>query len=145
MSEVDLYYNPDPLFRLIVEPNESEIFVDGEKVTVVIDSGAQISSITISLAQALKLEIKNLRTILDLKATGGLQVPYLGYVEMGLKVPEVKAFDRHVLILVLPNSPYCERIPVALWYPTYRHVYQISYSERIREIWLLLEKGCSNH
>ena len=82
LSEVDLHYNPDPLSGLIGEPNESEVFVDREKVTALINSWAQISSIIISLARALKLEIKNLRTILDLEATGGLQVPYLGYVEM---------------------------------------------------------------
>ena len=55
------------------------------------DSGAQISSITISLAKTLKLEIKSLKTILDLEGTGGSLVPYLGYIEMHLKIPEVKA------------------------------------------------------
>ena len=91
LSEVDLYHNPEPLFRLIDEPNESEVFVDGEKVTILIDSGVQISSITVSLARTLKLEIKNLKTKLYLEATGGLKVPYLGNVETQLKIPEVKA------------------------------------------------------
>ena len=82
LSEADLYHNPDPLFRLIGKPNESEVFVDGKKVTALIDSGSQISSISCSLAKTIKLEIKSLKTILDLEATGGFPVPYLGYIEI---------------------------------------------------------------
>ena len=79
-----------------------------------IDSGVQLSSITISLAKTLKLEIKSLKTILDLKGTTGLSIPYLGYVEMLLRIPEVKAFDRDILMLVLPDSSYCNRVTIAL-------------------------------
>ena len=74
----------------------------------------QLSSITISLAKTLKLEVKSLKTILDLKGTGGLLIPYLGYVEMQLRIPEVKAFDRDVLMLVVPDIPYCDKVPIAL-------------------------------
>ena len=52
--------------------------------------------------------------MLDLEATGGLQVPYLGYVEMWMKIPEVKTYDRDVLMLVVLDSPYCERVPITL-------------------------------
>ena len=114
LSEVDLNHNSNPLFRLIDEPNESEVFVDGEKVTALIDSGAKISSITTSLAKALKLEVQSIKTILDLAGTRDLLVPYLRYVEMQLKIPEVKAFDWYILMLVDLDSPYCERVPIAL-------------------------------
>ena len=82
LSEVDLYHNPDPLLRLVGEPNESEVFIDDRKVAALIDSEVQLSSITISLAKMLELEIRSLKTILDLEGTGGLSIPYLGYVEM---------------------------------------------------------------
>ena len=81
LSEAELYYNPDPLFRLIGELNESEVFIDEKKAKTLIDSGAQISSITISLAKALKLKIKSLKTILHLQGTGGSSVPYLVHIE----------------------------------------------------------------
>ena len=51
---------------------------------------------------------------MDLEATGGLQVPYFGYVEMLLKIPVVRAFERDVLVLVVLDSPYFERVPIAL-------------------------------
>ena len=65
-------------------------------VTALIDWRAQISSILITLANTLKLEIKSLKTMLDQAATRGSRVPYLGYLETRLKILEVKAFDRDV-------------------------------------------------
>ena len=59
LSEVELYHNPDLFFRLIGELNESEVFIDGKKVKALIDSGAQISSIKISLAKLGDQKLKN--------------------------------------------------------------------------------------
>ena len=101
-------------------------------------------SIVMSLARALKLEIKNLKTVLDLEATGGLQDPYLGYIEMQLKIPEVRTFERDVLMLVVPDSPYCETVPVAHG-TLHRHAQQTGYLGGPRKNWSLLEKGCSDH
>ena len=60
------------------------------------------------------MEIKSLRTILDLEGTGGLPISYLGYVETQLWIPEDKTFDRDILMLVAPDSSYCNKVPVAL-------------------------------
>ena len=100
----ELYHNPDPLYRLIGEPNETSIIVENQKVKGLIDSGAQISSISDKFAKDLKLEVKKLETLLDLEPTGGGQVPYDGYVEVRLKTPNVQAFDLDVLMLVIPES-----------------------------------------
>ena len=35
-------------------------------------------------------------------------------MEIQLQIPEVKAFDRDVLRLVVPDSCYCNRVPIAL-------------------------------
>ena len=48
------YYNPDPLFWLIGESNEVDIQIDGNNMTALIDSGAQISAITKSMAKKMK-------------------------------------------------------------------------------------------
>ena len=42
----DLYLNPDPLVRLIGEPNEAVVKIEGQKFDSLIDSGAQISQLT---------------------------------------------------------------------------------------------------
>ena len=108
------YHNPDPLVRLIGTPNESSVYVEGVPVTSLIDSGANMSAITKSFAEKLQLDIKSLRTILDIEATGGGHVPYHGYVECRLKIPQVEKFDLDVLMLVIDDSSYGMRVPVQI-------------------------------
>ena len=108
------YHNPDPLVRLIGTPNESRVEVKGVPITALIDSGANLSAITKSFAEKLQLEIKGLQTILDIEPTSGGQVPYHGYVECKLKIPQIKKFDLDVLMLVIDDSPYAMRVPIQI-------------------------------
>ena len=45
------YYNPDPLCRLIGPRNEVQVIVNKEEVTALVDSGAQISAISMAFAK----------------------------------------------------------------------------------------------
>ena len=110
----ELYHNPDPLYRLIGEPNETSIIVEDQKVKGLIDSGAQISSILDKFAKELNLEVKKLETLLDLEPKGGGQVPYDGYVEVRLQIPNVQAFNLDVLMLVIPESEYSKSVPITI-------------------------------
>ena len=109
-----MYHNPDPLYRLIGESNKTAVIVENQKVKGLIDSGAQISSISDKFANALNLEVKKLETLLDLEPTGGGQVPYEGYVEVRLQIPNVQAFDLDVLMLVIPESEYSKTVPITI-------------------------------
>ena len=62
----------------------------------------------------MKLEPKQLQSILQIEGSGGLEVPYLGYVEVHLGIPEVKAFNQDVLLLIVPNSTHTQSIPITL-------------------------------
>ena len=108
------YHNPDPLVRLIGTPNESRVEVEGVPITALIDSGANLSAITKSYAEELRLDIKGLQTILDIEPTGGGRVPYHWYVECKLKIPQIKKFDLDVLMLVIDDSPYAMRVPIQI-------------------------------
>ena len=108
------YHNPDPLVRLIGTPNEFRVEVEGVPITALIDSGANLSAITKSFVEELQLEIKELQTILDIEPTGGGRVPYHGYVECKLKIPQIRKFDLDVLMLVIDDSPYAMRVPVQI-------------------------------
>ena len=59
------YYNPDPLARLIGRSNESTIVLDGEQYTALIDSGVQVTTITLELVRKLGLPIYGLKTLLN--------------------------------------------------------------------------------
>ena len=73
-----------------------------------IDSGAQISTITIEFSKQLGLKIHQLDRILKFETTGGGDIPYTGYVEVNLKICEIKAFNEDVLMLVIEDSMYAQ-------------------------------------
>ena len=45
------YHNPDPLCRWIGPRNEVPVIVNNEEVTALVDSGAQISAISMAFAR----------------------------------------------------------------------------------------------
>ena len=108
------YHNPDPLVRLIGEANKAPAVVEGVPITSLVDSGACMSAMVKSFAEELQLEIKPLKTILDIEGMGGGVVPYHGYVECCLQLPQIKKFDIDVLMLVINDSAYGMRVPIQI-------------------------------
>ena len=82
LRQRDLYHNPDPLRRLVGEANESKVIVEGQETGALLDSGSQLSSISWTWVKKLNLEPKQLQSILWIEGSGGLEVPYLSYVEV---------------------------------------------------------------
>ena len=66
------------------------------------------------MGKNLKLEPRQLQSILQIKGSGGLEVPYLGYVEAHLKISDVRALDQDVLLLIVPNSTHTQYTPITL-------------------------------
>ena len=108
------YYNPDPLYQLIGPTNKTELKIEGVGMKALIDSGAQISAISKNMAKTLGLPIQKLETLLDIEGSAGLEVPYLGYTELRLDIPEIAKFDHDVLMMVYPDSKYSHRVPVVI-------------------------------
>ena len=91
LRQSDLYHNPDPLFRLVGEANETMVVVEDQEARALIDSGSQLSAISLAWVKKLKLEPQQLQSILQIEGSGGLDVPYLDYVETCLRIPKIKA------------------------------------------------------
>ena len=106
MLKIPEYHNADPLVRLIGEANEAPAIVEGNPITSLVDSEACMSAMVKSFAEELQSEIKSLKTILDIEGTGGGTVPYHGYVECRLQLPQINKFDVDVLMLVIDDSAY---------------------------------------
>ena len=77
------------------------------------DSRAHISTIIIEFIKQLGLTIHQLDRMLKVETTGE-DIPYMGYVEVNLKIPEIEAFDEDVLMLVIKNSEYAQQFPIQL-------------------------------
>ena len=110
----DCYHNPDPIARLIGKQNESTIIVEGRRYPGLLDSGAQMSTITISQAKKLGLQIQELEGLLDTEGGGGIAIPYIGYVEVNLSFPEIQAYNEDVLMMVMDDSRYGDIVPFAI-------------------------------
>ena len=108
------YHNPDPLAQLIGPTNETEIILEGVNMKALIETGANMSCVNKWLVEKLQLPVQSLQTILNIEGTGGVRVPYYGIVECQLGLPEVKGFQKDVLMLVIDDSPYRKKVPVQL-------------------------------
>ena len=80
--------------------------MEGQETRALFDSGYQLSAISWTWVKKLKFKPKQLQSILRIEGSGGLEVLYLGYVEVCLRIPEVKAFDQDVLLLIIPDSAH---------------------------------------
>ena len=89
----DRYHNPDPIARLIGKHNESLVVVDDVKYPGLLDSGAQMSTITISQAKKMGLKIQSLDNLLDIEGSGGVTVPhdvkYPGLLDSGAQMSTI--------------------------------------------------------
>ena len=110
----DLYLNPDLLVWLIGEANDTSVKLEGQNFKALLDSGSMISQITNSLAKVLKLPIKQLKTLIPMEGLVGITIPYLGYVEATLNIPEVKAFQEDYLFLVVNDHTYGKCVPITI-------------------------------
>ena len=100
--------------RLIGEANETTVKLENGKFKALVDSGSMVSQITLSLAKTLRLKIYQLNQIIPMEGAGGINVPYIDYVEAHLQIPEVSAFNEDCLFLVVPDHRYGFKVPITV-------------------------------
>ena len=86
--------------------NETKILMDDAEYLALVYLGAHLTTITFTFVKQLGLEIHQLDRTVKLEVTGGGDIPYMGYIEVNLKIPEIKAFNEDVLMLVIEDSAY---------------------------------------
>ena len=74
------------------------MIVDGQRMTALIDSGAQVSSISSWFCEDLVLQIQPLGQLLELEGTGGLAIPYHRFVKVNLQILGIKNYNEDVLL-----------------------------------------------
>ena len=126
---VQRYHNLDPLLRVIGTANEATIIVEGQRFLALINSGAQLSMMSESLVQALKLPVHKLNTLIEAEASGGGIIPYIGYVEARLTIPRIKKMDKDSLFMVSNDSPYTNRVPIQIGTLHIREALQLATKE----------------
>ena len=106
------FLNPDPIAHLVRCSNEAPGIVDGQRMTALVDSGAQVSSISSQFCEDLALQTQPLGQLLALEGTGGSAIPYLGLNEVNLQIPRMKNYNENVMLQVIPTMTYSEMVLV---------------------------------
>ena len=106
------FFNPDPIAPLIGCSNEAPVIIDGQEVTALKDSGAQVLIISAQFCEELTLQIQPLGWLLELEGTGGAAIPYLRFMEVNLQILGIKNYNEDVLLLVIPTMTHCKTVLV---------------------------------
>ena len=88
--------------------------IEGQQFLALVESGAQPSTMSESLVQALKLPIHQLNTLVEAEVSGGGVILHTGYVESRLTIPGIKQMDKDSLFMVTNDSPNMQRVPIQL-------------------------------
>ena len=113
-EEESRYHNPDLLHRLTGPRNEINVVVNEEPVKGLVDSGAQISAISMQFVKRHNLPIFQLQQLLDFEGFGGVDIPYIGYTELTLNIPEIEGFKREILAFDQKDSKYSVEVPLII-------------------------------
>ena len=65
------FLNPDPWTRLIGRANEEKIIVNGKAVTALLDTGSQVTHISLDYCQAVGIPIHPINQLVKIEGAGG--------------------------------------------------------------------------
>ena len=89
----------------------------------------QLSMMSESLVQALKLHVHKLNKLIEAEASGRGVIPYVSYVEARLAIPRIKKMDKDSLFMVSNNSPYTKKVPIHIRTLQIREALQLATKE----------------
>ena len=66
------FLNPDPWTRLIGRANEEKVIVNAKTVTVLLDTGSQVTHISLDYCQAMCIPIHPINQLFKIEGAGGM-------------------------------------------------------------------------
>ena len=99
---------------MIGKANEVAVSIQGNTVQALLDTGSMVSTMAASLQTSLGLQILELDRMLTVEGAGGHRLPYLGYVEVDLFIKGMEEPTQKVVMLVVPDTAYHQRVPVLI-------------------------------
>ena len=92
--------------------------LEGVEMTALVDTGSQVSALTEVFCTEMGLRILPLRNwiggVLHLKGMGNISIPYKGYIEANITVPDLPQYNEDMLFLVISDYKHGERVPVQI-------------------------------
>ena len=106
--------NPDAWGRLIGLHNIAPIILTGLETMALLDTEAQISSISKLWVEVLGLPLYELENIVDIEQAGGSVLDYEGFTEVSITSDQIPGLDLNIHLLVMPYIPYHDQVAVTL-------------------------------
>ena len=100
--------------KVISKANKVSLTVHEQLVIALLDTGSMVSTMSASLSKSLDLKVQPLEHLLTVEGAGEHRLSYLGYVQVDITCADIDLFDLSVIILVVPNTKYHNRVPVLL-------------------------------
>ena len=89
--------------------------MNGHTVTALLDTGSQVTHISLEYCQAMGIPINPIDQFINIEGTGGDTINYVGFIEANLIFPMgTHVFKTEALLLVLPTTEYQKRVPVTI-------------------------------
>ena len=66
------FLNPDPWARLIGRANEEKIQVNGNTVTALLDTGSQVTHVSLDYCQTMGIPIHPIEQLVNIEGAGGM-------------------------------------------------------------------------
>ena len=79
-----------------------------------VDTRSQISALTKGFCTEFGFRILPPRGLFHLKLTGGVPIPYKGYIEATLNIPGLPRYNEGMVFLVVLDHKYGESVPVQI-------------------------------
>ena len=115
LSTKPQYYNPDPVARMFGRANEATVEVNGVSTTCLVDTGATVTIVNAECCDHLGLAVHSIDGLISVSATGGTNIPYLGYTVATIEFPHIPNYSEEVVMLVISDSSaYGSRVPLQI-------------------------------
>ena len=112
-----------------------------DEVTSLVDSGAQISAVSMAFAKCYGLPIWQLQQLLDFEGFGGVDETYIGYTQVQLKIPGIQGCDKDILVFIQKDSRYSEHVPIILTTLHIKDIVESATREELRNLGKAWEMG----
>ena len=101
--------------KLVGRANEESIYINGQPVTALLDTGSQVTHVSHDYCVDNGIAIHPIAKLVNIEGTGGDSIDYSGYAEASLSLPMGShTFDIEALLLVLPTTEYLKKVPVSI-------------------------------
>ena len=108
--------------------------IDGEEAMVLLDGGAQISSISRKWVDERGLPVYELDDLVEIIQAGGSILDYEGYTEVTITSDQIPELKLSFPVLVVPYQEYHDSVPLSLGTKTLYHIHDSGILDRAKAL-----------